>query len=471
MLYPVTDDVIARLKGALGETAVRPVEQRYLEEPRGRWAGQGGVVVAPDSTDGVARAVRIAREARVPVIPYGGGTGLVGGQVYPEGPAPMILSLERMARIRAVYPEEGVLVAEAGATLAAVQAAAQEAGRLFPLSYASEGTARIGGALSVNSGGINVLRYGTARELALGIEAVLPSGDVLHGLKRLRKDNTGYDLRHLLIGAEGTLGVITAASLRLAPRPARIATALLAIAGPEAALTLYAETQARADGTVSAFEIIAGEGFDFLDEAGLAYHRPFADAPAWSVLVELGTGPAQDPEALLEDLFEWAHGAGLVSDGVIASSETRRADLWHIRETIPEANRLVGAIASHDISLPLSELAGFVAETGPALRALAPVRINAFGHLGDGNLHYNLFPPPHRNARDFDNVRAELSRLVYDGVTARGGSISAEHGVGRLKPADIVRYGDPARIAAMRAIKAALDPLGIMNPGAVLEPS
>lgn len=468
MLNPVTDDLIGRLKDALGDRAIRPVEQRYLEEPRGRWAGQAGAIVAPENTEGVATAIRLAGEARVPVVPYGGGTGLVGGQVMEEGPLPLILSLERMARIRALYPDENAIVAEAGATLAAIQEAAAEAGRLFPLSYASEGSARIGGALSVNSGGLNVLRYGTARELALGIEAVLPNGEIFHGLKRLRKDNTGYDLRHLLIGAEGSLGVITAASLRLAPRPAKVATALMIVADPAAALEVYTATQSRAEGSISAFEIISGKGFDFLGETGLTYHRPFGQTPAWSILVELGMGQSGDPEATLEEVFAEAHGAGHVSDGVIASSEGQRADLWHIRETIPEANRLIGAIASHDIALPLSELARFVTETDAALKAKADIRINAFGHLGDGNLHYNLFPAKGRKAADYANVREALTRTVYDAVVAAGGSISAEHGVGRLKPADIVHYGDPARIGAMRAIKAALDPLGIMNPGAVL---
>ncbi|MDJ1006982.1 MAG: FAD-binding oxidoreductase [Paracoccaceae bacterium] len=468
MLNPVSDALIERLRRYLGPKALREIEPRYLEEPRGRWAGRAGAVIAPDTAEGVAEAVKAAGEARVPVVPYGGGTGLVGGQIMPDGPAPLVLSLERMTRIREVFPDENVIVVEAGATLAAVQEAAAEADRLFPLSYASEGSARIGGALSVNSGGLNVLRYGTARDLALGIEAVLPNGEIFHGLKRLRKDNTGYDLRHLLIGAEGTLGVITAASLRLVPRPARVATALMVVPGPEAALRLYVETQSRAEGTISAFEIISGRGFEFLDETGLKVHRPFADIPAWSVLVELGAGISADPEAVLEAVFAAGFESGLVTDGVVAASEAQRQDLWHIRETIPEANRLVGAIASHDISLPLSDLAGFVAETDRALTDIAPVRINAFGHLGDGNLHYNLFPPHGRTAAEFEAFRADLSRLVYDNVVARGGSISAEHGVGRLKPADIARYGDPARLGAMRAIKAALDPLGIMNPGVML---
>jgi len=470
MLNPVTDSLIDRLRRGLGEKGVREVAQRYLEEPRGRWRGQAGIVVAPDTTDGVAEVVRLAAEARVAVVPYGGGTGLVGGQVMPDGPAPIVLSLERMNRIRGVYPQENTLVAEAGTTLAAVQAAAEEAGRLFPLSYASEGTATIGGALAVNSGGLNVLRYGTARDLALGIEAVMPSGDIFHGLRRLRKDNTGYDLRHLLIGSEGTLGIITAASLRLAPRPAKVATALLVVPGPEAALSLLTETMARAEGTISAFEIISGAGFDFLAETGLKVHRPFAETPDWSVLVEICTGPSADPQAFLEELFADAFENGLASDGVIAASEAQRRDLWHIRETIPEANRLIGAISSHDIALPLTEIAGFIAEAGAALAGRVPLRINAFGHLGDGNLHYNIFPPEGRRAAEFADLREDLARLVYDIVVARGGSISAEHGVGRLKPAEIARYGDPARLSAMRAIKAALDPAGIMNPGAVLPP-
>ncbi len=470
MLKPVTDSLIDSLRAALGEKGMRDVAQRYLEEPRARWKGQAGVVVAPDTTEGVAEVVRLAAEAQVAVVPYGGGTGLVGGQVMPDGPGPIVLSLERMNRIRGVYPEENALVAEAGATLAVVQGAAEEAGRLFPLSYASEGTATIGGALAVNSGGLNVLRYGTARDLALGVEAVMPSGEIFHGLRRLRKDNTGYDLRHLLIGSEGTLGIITAASLRLVQRPAKVATALLVVPGPEAALSLLAETMERAEGTISAFEIISGAGFDFLAEAGLKVHRPFAETPDWSVLVEICTGPSADPQAFLEELFAEAFENGLVSDGVIAASEAQRLDLWHIRETIPEANRLIGAISSHDISLPLSEVAGFIAEAGAALAGRAPLRINTFGHLGDGNLHYNLFPPEGRKAAEFADLREDLSRLVYDIVVARGGSISAEHGVGRLKPEEIARYGDPARLSAMRAIKAALDPAGIMNPGAVLPP-
>jgi FAD/FMN-containing dehydrogenase len=406
----------------------------------------------------------------VGIVPYGGGTGLVGGQVSPDGPEPLILSMERMAAIRGVWPEENVLVAEAGAVIADIQKAAEAAGRLFPLSYGSEGTARIGGALAVNSGGVNVLRYGNARELCLGIEAVLPDGRILHGLRRLRKDNTGYDIRNLLIGSEGTLGVITAASLRLFPRPARIGTALFAVRDPAAALTLLSRARDRVGEGVAAFELLSGMGLAFLDEAGMDLRQPFDPIPAWVALIDLGLPPSLDPDAELETLFAAAHEAGEVTDGVIAQSGAQRAGFWRLREAVPEANRKIGAVASHDVSLPLSAVPDFLRRTDAALGALAPFRINAFGHLGDGNIHYNVFPPRGAAARDFSALRDRVSKIVHDLVHEMEGSFSAEHGVGRLKTGDLDRYGDPVRIALMRQIKDLLDPRGIMNPGAVLTP-
>ncbi|MEM9972109.1 MAG: FAD-binding oxidoreductase, partial [Pseudomonadota bacterium] len=385
------------------------------------------------------------------------------------GPAPLILSLKNMAAIRAVYADEMSIIAEAGCALEVVHNAAADAGLLFPLNYASKGTATIGAGLAVNSGGLNVLRYGMARELCLGVEAVLPDGSILHGLKRLRKDNTGYDLRHLLIGAEGTLGIITAAVLRLAPRPAREATACLAVESPAAAVSLLSMLRGIAGESISAFELISGVGLEFLTDTHPDTRQPFNAPPAWSVLIDLGTQADNDPQAALEALFADAHDAGLVSDGVIASSGLQAAELWHVREMIPEANRAVGAIVSHDISLPLSELPNFIDAADKAIAAQEPaIRINCFGHLGDGNLHYNLFPPPGGNKADFAARAPELQALVHDLVAERGGSFSAEHGVGRAKVADLQRYGDPAKLTAMRAIKATLDPLGLMNPGAVL---
>jgi FAD/FMN-containing dehydrogenase len=358
------------------------------------------------------------------------------------------------------------MVAEAGMTLAEVQAAAEGAGRLFPLSLASEGTARIGGNLATNAGGTAVLRYGNARDLCLGVEAVLPDGSVLNGLKRLRKDNTGYDLKDLLIGSEGTLGILTAATLRLFPKPAATGTAMFVVTGPEAALSLLSLAQAATGGTVTSFELIHRQGLLFLDEVVPEQRQPFTDRPEWSVLVEIGLPPGPDPETVLAGVYEAA--GTLVTDGVIASSAAQVQALWDLREALPEGNRRIGAIASHDISLPLSEIGVFLRRAGPAVERLGPFRINCFGHLGDGNLHYNVFPQKGGRAADHAEKAGEIQRTVHDLVHDHGGSISAEHGIGRLKREDLVRYGDPAKLTAMRAIKAALDPLGIMNPGAIL---
>lgn len=465
-LTDLTPARLDELRGIVADGTVREVAPAYLSEPRGMWQGAAAALLAPRDVEEVARIVRFAGRHRIAVVPWGGGTGLVGGQVMEAKPAPILLSLERMSSVRAVYPDENVLVAEGGAILAAVQDAAADAGRLFPLSLASEGSARIGGLLATNAGGVNVLRYGNARDLTLGIEAVLPSGEILHGLRRLRKDNTGYDLRHLLIGAEGTLGVITAAALRLFPEPAQRATAMMAVETPAAALRLLNIAQ-RGEG-VSLFELISGQSFRFLEEAGMQVAKPFSKPPEWCVLIELGLPADARPQQRLEAIFSEALEGGLVSDGVIAQSEAQGRDLRHLREMIPDANRRIGAIVSNDISLPLSEIAPFLAETGPRLRAIAPVRINAFGHLGDGNLHYNVFPEKGRAKTDYAGRADELRAVVDAAVAACGGSFSAEHGVGRLKVATLERYGDPAKLQAMRAIKAALDPRGIMNPGAVL---
>ena len=468
MMNPCDAAFLDALAARLPADTLRPPEPRYLEEPRGRWQGRAGAVARPARVEEVAEVIRACAAARVGVVPFGGGTSLVGGQVMTEGPLPLVLSLERMAAVRSVSAADGALVAEAGATLRAVQEAAEAAGRLFPLSLASEGTATIGGALSTNAGGTGVLRYGNARDLCLGLEAVLPDGSVWHGLKRLRKDNTGYDLRNLLVGAEGTLGVITAASLRLYPQPAHRLVALLVVPSPQAAQRLLALAEARLGGLVSAFELISGTGLDFLAEAGPEVRMPFAVRPDWSVLVELGLPQAMEPEEAMAALYDEGAGGGLVLDGVIAASAAQADALWALREAIPEANRRIGAVSSHDISLPLSAIPGFLAEVGERLTAMGDFRINAFGHLGDGNLHYNIFPARGQSRAALEAIRPAVQRLVHDLVDAAGGSVSAEHGIGRAKVADLERYGDPARLAALRAIKAALDPAGIMNPGAVL---
>ena len=469
MLNPADPAFLDRLAGLLPPGTLRAPEPRDLEEPRGRWQGQAGAVACPRNTDQVVQIVRSCGAARVGIVPLGGGTGLVGGQIMGQGPVPLILSLERMAALRAAYPAENVIEVEAGMVVAAAQDQAEKLGRLFPLSLASEGSARVGGVLATNAGGVNVLRYGNARDLCLGVEAVLADGSVFKGLKRLRKDNTGYDLRHLLIGSEGTLGIITAAALRLFPRPATIATALLAVPSPEAALELLTMAEARASGMISAFEIIHRQGIDFLAERMPEVAVPLAPVPDWMVLVELGL-PAgfENAEALMAGLLDQAMEAGLVGDGVVAHSGAQRAGLWRIRESIPLANRKVGAVSSHDISLPLSQVPDFIRRATAALAALGDMRINCFGHLGDGNLHFNVFPAAGRDKAEYEGQRDAIKRLVHDMVHEMGGSVSAEHGIGRLKVADLQRYGDPAKLAAMRAIKTALDPLGILNPGAVL---
>jgi FAD/FMN-containing dehydrogenase len=467
-LNPADTAFADTLRAALPDGTLGKLSAGYLEEPRGRYVGQGGVLAKPRNVQEVATLIRLAGEARVGVIPYGGGTGLVGGQVTPNGPTPLILSLERMTAIRSVYPDENVLVAEAGAVLADVQNAAQAQDRLFPLSLAAQGSARIGGNLATNAGGTGVLRYGNARDLCLGLEAVMPNGEIWHGLTRLRKNNTGYDLRHLLIGAEGTLGVITAAALKLFARPTMTGTAMLVVESPAAALKLLSMARGLFGEMVSAFELIHRQGFDFLSETMPEVRQPFDTPPEWCVLIELGLAADMDPQTALETLFVDASEAGLVPDGLIAQSSAQADSFWTIRESIPAANKHIGSISSHDISVPLGAIPEFIIQAGERLAEMGDFRINCFGHVGDGNLHYNVFAQLGRSCADHENQRYMIKTCVHDLVHALGGSISAEHGIGRLKVGDLEKYSDPTKLNAMRAIKAGLDPLGIMNPGAVL---
>jgi FAD/FMN-containing dehydrogenase len=461
--------VLERLEAALGPGGVAAAEPRYLEEPRGRFAGRAAAVLRPRTTEEVAAAVAVCAAARVGVVPYSGGTGLVGGQVMGEGAPPVVLSFERMNRIRDMDLTDAVLTAEAGCVLADVREAARAAGRMFPLTLASEGSARVGGLLGTNAGGVNVLRYGNARDLCLGVEAVMADGSVLHGLERVVKDNMGYDLRHLLIGSEGTLGLITAASLRLYPALGDTATAWVAVASPEAALRLFHALKGALGGTISAFELIGVRGLEFLGEVLPGAPQPPAMAGDWRVLVESADAAGAEAGARMEAALAEAMEAGLATEALVAQSEAQRAVFWGVREAIPEANRLIGSVSSHDISVPPSRLSEFVARGEAAVMGLDPgFRVNCFGHLGDGNLHFNVFPPRGVDRRVYDSLREPVKRAVHDLVHELGGSVGAEHGVGRLKVGDLARYGDPAKLAAMRAIKKALDPFGILNPGAVL---
>jgi len=458
------------LEAQLPAGTLKAPEPRYLEEPRKRTQGQAGAVALPRTVEEVATLVAACNEVNVAVVPYGGGTGLVGGQIQDQGPAPLVISLERMNRIRSVNAMSNVIEVEAGCILADVHAAAEEADRLFPLSLAAKGTAQIGGNLATNAGGVNVLRYGNARDLCLGLEAVLPTGDIWHGLTPLRKNNTGYDLRNLLIGAEGSLGVITAATLKLYPRPVSHETALLVVPDPETALALLARARDMVGEAVSAFELISRRSLDFLAETLPQIRHPFgADHPEWFVLVDFGLSRAQSGHVAMERLFEVALEEGLVSDGYIASSERQRDAFWSLREHIPAANAAIGSISSHDVSLPLDRLPDFIDEGMRQVADLGPYRLNCFGHLGDGNLHYNVFPPKGEKKQEYMHLQPKIKTMIHDLVVSYGGSFSAEHGVGRLKSEDLARYGDPAKLAAMKAIKSVLDPNGIMNPGAVLQ--
>lgn len=468
MMRNAADDAfVAHVRGLLPADTLREAEPRHLTEPRGKFPGIGRTVALPRSPEDVSVILRACTAARVGVVPIAGGTGLVGGQVMTDGPLPLLLSVERMSAIRSVHPAENVIVAEAGAVLADVQRAAEDAQRLFPLSLASEGTARIGGLLATNAGGLNVLRYGTARDLCLGVEVVMPDGAILHGLRRLRKNNTGYDLRHLMIGSEGSLGIITAASLKLFPRPARVATALFRVSDPDAALALLQIAQRHAAGLLDAFELISGQGLRFLAQTMPQVRCPMEGAE-WLVLAEIGAPDTVDSNTLMEAIFAEAFAAGHVEDALVAQSGAQRAEFWAMRESIPEANRHIGAIASHDIALPLSDIPAFIRT---ACVRLAPfdIRINCFGHLGDGNLHFNLFPAEGRVRADYVTGPG-MTRIVHDLVAEHDGSFSAEHGVGRLKVPDMALYGDPASLDLMARIKRTIDPAGIMNPGALTVP-
>lgn len=468
MLNPADDSFLVALNAAVPGVA-GPIEPRYLEEPRGMVQGGGGVLARPRSVGEVSDIIRLCSEHSVAVVPYGGGTGLVAGQVVADNVAPLVLSLERMNGVRAVDPIGNTITVEAGMTLAAVQEAADAAGRMFPLSLASEGSCLIGGNLATNAGGVQVLRYGNARDLCLGVEAVMPDGSVHHGLKRLRKDNTGYDLRNLLVGSEGTLGVITAAVLRLVQKPSELTTCFAIVDSPTAAAELLAQMQGVLDGLVSAFELMNGVGFDFLHETMPEVRRPFMGAPDWMVLAEVGSGANADMEARMSAVLETAFENGLISDVVLAQSAAQRDEFWAVRETIPAANKRIGAISSHDISIPQDRIAAFIEEGKTAIKQFGGVRLNCFGHLGDGNLHFNVYPPKDEAKADWAHLKRDVMDVVHDLVHAYDGSISAEHGIGRLKVDDLQRYGDPAKLAAMRAIKNAFDPKGIMNPDVILK--
>ena len=454
-----------RLKAAVGPEGWSDDPGRLapkLTEWRGRWTGTTPLLLLPRATAEVAAAVRVCAAEGIAVTPQGGNTGLVAGQV-PQGE--VLLSLERMAAVRDLDTDDEVLVVEAGATLHAVHEAAAAAGRRFPLNLASEGSATVGGLVSTNAGGTAVLRYGGMREQVLGLEAVLPDGSVMHGLHRLRKDNTGYDLRGLLIGAEGTLGVVTAAALKLRPRLPSRAVAFVGVGGAADALRLLKRARRATGGGVEAFELISRTGLELALRHLPGARAPLASPPPWTVLVELADAQPGRAEAALEPLLAAALAAGEITDAALAQGEAQAHAFWALREGQSAAQKPEGAAWKHDVSVPVSAVPRFLGEAGAAVERIAPgARVVAFGHVGDGNIHYDVLRPDGGSDAAHDALRDAGARAVHDVVHALGGSISAEHGLGAMKTAEALRYKDPAQVAAMRAIRAALDPGRIMNP-------
>jgi len=462
------------LRALLGASHVRTDAQDcapYLTDWRKRYQGQALAVALPGDTAQMAEVMQLCALHRVSVVPQGGNTGLVGGATPNSSGRQLVLSTRRLQRIRAVDAAGCSLIAEAGCVLAAVQQAAAEVGKLFPLSLAAEGSCTIGGNLSTNAGGTAVLRYGNARELCLGLEVVTPQGEVIDALNTLRKNNTGYSLRDLYIGAEGTLGIITAAALKLFPQPAAQITALTAVRDVAAAIALLDLAQARLGCSLTAFELMSAYSLQLVQRHFPQQSPPFDLPSAWCVLLETSETEG-DPQgrARLEGLLQAALESGLVVDAAVAHSLAQSRALWHLRESIPLAQALEGLNIKHDIGVPLSRMVAFAESTAELIQQAIPgARLVVFGHLGDGNLHYNVQAPLGMDpARFLQAHQAACNRIVHDAAVACGGTFSAEHGIGQLKRDDLTRYGNAVAVAQMRSIKQALDPLNLMNPGKML---
>ncbi len=442
----------------------------YLTDFRRLYRGATPLVLLPRDTDQVARSLSICSRDGVAVVPCGGNTGYCGGATPDESGSQIVLSMRRMNRVRRVDAADHSMIIEAGATLAEAQTAAESADRLFPLSLGSEGTAQIGGNLSTNAGGTAVLRYGMMRDLVLGLEVVLADGRVLKALRNLRKDNTGYDVKSLFIGAEGTLGVITAACLKLFPRPADTATALVGTASPRAALALLGRLRTAAGDQISTFEIMPRIAVELTARYVPGVANPLDMGCEWYLLIELTSPNARAQlSALLAQELEQAAADGLVADAMIAASIAQSQAMWKLRESVPEAQRRYGASLKHDVSVPVSAIPRLIEEGAALVRRLVPDGESiGYGHLGDGNLHFNVSQRPGTDAEAFLRRGRDLEPAVFDLVESLGGSISAEHGIGRLKAAELAHRTDPVELAVMHSLKRALDPQGILNPGKTL---
>jgi len=465
-----TAEFMARLSEALGPKGVStdPLEiAPHVQDWRGRWTGSTPVLVKPASTEEAAKAMTLCAEYGLAVTPQGGNSGMVNGSI-PYGE--VLISLKRMNRVREVDTLNDAMTLEAGVILTRAQEVAEENGRLFPLSLGAEGVATIGGLISTNAGGVAVLRYGMMRDLVLGIEAVLPDGRVWNGLRGLRKDNTGYDLKQLFIGAEGTLGLVTAATLKLFPKPAVKETAWVTLASPQNAVELLARAKAASGGAVTGFEIVSHFCMDLVLKHIPDVRDPAPSQAPWRVLIELSLPRPEGAHDMMEGLLADALEAGLIEDAAIAESEGQKAAMWKIRESIPIAERAHGKALKHDVSVPVSRVHEFIEQASAMVKSMNPgVDIIAFGHVGDGNIHYNLTPPPGVDADRFlEGEGLKLSAAVHDLIWRLNGSISAEHGIGKLKRDELATRKSAVEMEMMRAVKRALDPENRMNPGRVL---
>jgi D-lactate dehydrogenase (cytochrome) len=466
---PLSPELIEKFRNIVGDKYAVTDQAEiapYVSEERDLFKGRSPLVLRPASRAEVSAICKLASTHRIALVPQGGNTGLVGGQTPHNGE--VVVSLKRMDGIREVDPASNTMTCEAGVILQVAQQKAAEVDRLFPLSLGAEGSCTIGGNLSTNAGGTAALAYGVAREMVLGLEVVLADGRVLNALSKLKKDNTGYDLRNLFIGAEGTLGIITAATLKLFPKPRAIETAFIGLASPAQALRLLSLSQNEAAGTLTSFELLSDIAVDFSIRHGIDIRDPLSNKHPWYVLMELSS-PREDARATLEAVLAQALEDGIVEDAVIAANLSQRQAFWKLRDEMSAAQKPEGGSIKHDISVPTAAVPDFIAEANAAVVKLIPgARPVPFGHLGDGNIHYNVSQPIGADTADFLGRWHEVNAVVFDIVLKMGGSISAEHGIGVLKRDELPEVKDKVAIALMRQIKAMLDPLGIMNPGKVL---
>jgi FAD/FMN-containing dehydrogenase len=466
---PLPPELIARFRAIVGDkyalTDASDIAP-YVTEERGLFHGRSPLVLRPGSTAEVSAICRLATEHRIALVPQGGNTGLVGGQTPHNGE--VVVSTRRLDKIRDVDTASNTMTCEAGVVLQVAQQKASEVDRLFPLSLGAEGSCTIGGNLSTNAGGTAALAYGVAREMTLGLEVVLADGRILNGLSKLKKDNTGYDLRNLFIGAEGTLGIITAATLKLFPKPRAVETAFVGLKSPADALKLLSIAQNEAAGSLTSFELLADIAVDFSVRHGIDIRDPLTSKHPWYVLMELSS-PRDDARATLESILAQGMELGIVDDAVIAANLSQRSAFWKLRDEMSAAQKPEGGSIKHDISVPVAAVPAFIAQANAAVVKLIPgARPVPFGHLGDGNIHYNVSQPVGANTADFLGKWHAVNAVVFEIVMRMGGSISAEHGIGVLKRDELPEVKDKVAIELMRAIKAQLDPQGIMNPGKVL---